>query len=82
VVDAQYYLGFSHFMLQDCAQAKKYFEPIYDQLAKDGGINYALGICYLTAEPIDKETARKYILKAQGLGVDIPADVLNAIQEK
>ncbi len=82
VVDAQYYLGFSHFMLQDCGQAKKYFEPIYDQLAKDGGINYALGICSLTSEPIDKEAARKYILKAQELGVDIPTDVLDAIDEK
>jgi tetratricopeptide (TPR) repeat protein len=82
VADAQYNLGFSHFVLQDCQETKKYLEPIYAQFSEDGGINYALGICTLTAEPTDEKAAREYILKAQELGISIPADVLNAINEK
>lgn len=82
VVDAQYYLGFSHFALENCTEARTYMEPIYPQLAEDGGINYVLGICTLTTEPIDTEAARKYIVKAQELGITIPADVLEAIDEK
>lgn len=82
VADAQYYLGFSHFTLQNCTDARKYLEPIYTQFSEDGGINYALGVCSLTEKPIDKKAAREYVLKAQSLGVQIPADILDAINEK
>ncbi len=80
VSDAQYYLGFAHFDLQNYIEAKKYLEPIYDQFSEDGGINYVLGVCYLLVEPVDVVMARKYILKAQELGIQVPADVLKAIE--
>lgn len=79
VTDAQYYLGFSYFTLQDCTNAKKYFEPIYNQFSNDGGVNYVLGVCYLQSEPKDVTAARTYILKAKEAGVQIPVDILNAI---
>jgi tetratricopeptide (TPR) repeat protein len=82
VIDAQYYLGFSHFALQDCLKAREYLEPIYTQLSEDGGINYVLGVCYLTTEPKDEKAAREYILKAQASGIEIPADILEAIKEQ
>lgn len=82
VADAQYYLGLSYFGLENCTDARKYLEPIYIQFAEDGGINYVLGVCSLTAEPTDKKAAREYILKAQEAGIQIPADILDAIDEK
>jgi tetratricopeptide (TPR) repeat protein len=82
VADAQYNLGFSHFVLGDCTKAMKYMQPLSVQFAEDGGMNYVLGICYLTTEPTDKEAAREHILKAQELGITIPTDVLEAIDEK
>ena len=81
LADAQYYLGLSHFMLQNCVDARKYLEPIYAQFSEDGGINYVLGVCYLSTEPPDVNAARDYILKAQELGIQIPADVLSAIND-
>lgn len=79
VTDAQYYLGFSYFTLQDCTNAKKYFEPIYNQFSNDGGINYVLGVCYLQSEPKDVNVARTYIQKAQEAGIQIPSEILSAI---
>ena len=79
VMDTQYYLGFSYFSLQDCVNAKKYLEPIYTRFSEDGGVNYILGVCYLQTEPKDVNTARTYILKAQKAGVQIPAEILTAI---
>jgi tetratricopeptide (TPR) repeat protein len=81
VSDAQYYLGFAHFDLQNCMKAKEYLEPIYDQFSENGGINYVLGVCYLSVKPADVKMAREYILKAQEAGIQIPADVLKAIKE-
>jgi tetratricopeptide (TPR) repeat protein len=77
--DAQYYLGFSYFMVEDCTTAKKYLEPIYTLFSNDGGTNYVLGVCYLTTEPKNEKLARDYILKAQQLGINIPSDILSAI---
>ncbi|MCC7118983.1 MAG: tetratricopeptide repeat protein [Anaerolineales bacterium] len=82
VSDAQYYLGFSYFEIQDCANTKKYFEAIYNLFSSDGNVNYALGVCYLQSEPKEIDTARNYILKAQEAGVQIPADVLKIIAEQ
>lgn len=80
LADAQYYLGFSYFMNQDCISARKYLEPIYAQFSEDGGTNYVLGLCFLAAEPTNKELAREYVLKAQALGMTIPGDILSAIE--
>ena len=61
-------------------KAKAYLEPIYSQLDEDGGINYVLGACYIISEPKDLEMAKKYIFKAQELGVEIPVDLLKALE--
>jgi tetratricopeptide (TPR) repeat protein len=78
--DAEYYLGFSYFMLADCTNARVYLEPIYNQFESDGGTNYVLGVCYATSEPKNIKLAKEYIQKAQAQGIEIPADVLNAIK--
>lgn len=80
--DAQYYLGFSYFMLEDCANSKRYFEAIYDQFSNDGGINYVLGVCTLQSEPKDISAARTYIQIAREAGVQIPIEILTEIGEQ
>ena len=81
VADAQYYLGFSYFVLRDCTNAKKYFELIYSHFSNDGGINYVLGICYLQSEPKDVSKAQDFITKAQQAGIQIPSEVIDALTE-
>lgn len=81
VSDAQHILGYAHYYLQNYVKAKEYLQTIYEQYAEDGGINYVLGICYLLDQPVDVDKARQYILKAQELGIEVPAEVLEAIGE-
>lgn len=80
ILDAQYLLCSAHFMLQDYPTAKAYAEAIYDHYDEDGPINYILGMGYLMEASPDMKTAREYILKAQELGVDVPNEVLTAIE--
>jgi tetratricopeptide (TPR) repeat protein len=79
VVDAQYALGLSYFAVEDCRNARDYLELIYPQNENDPKVNYFLGSCYLTPELKNLELARKYLHKAQELGVEIPADQLQMI---
>ncbi len=77
--DARYYLGFSYFMLKDCRSAREYLEPMYAAKEDDPGTNYVLGACYLTPALKDLALARKYLTRAQQLGMDIPPDMLKMI---
>ncbi len=81
VADAQYYLGFSYLLLEDCANVTKYFVPIYSQFSTDGGINYGLGVCYLQLDPNNPDKAREFILKAKEAGIQIPPEIMKAIGE-
>ena len=80
VSDARYKLGLVYYALRDCATASDYFELVYSDYADDPALNFYLGLCYLTPELNNLELARKYLLKAQDLGVEIPSDVLNIIK--
>lgn len=81
VLDAQYYLGFSFFMLQDCNKVKQYHTPLYNEFSEDGGINFSLGICELELEDKDLDLARMYLLKAQETGLTLPPWVFDEIGE-
>lgn len=69
--DALYNIGYSNFMLDDCVAATEFLEMAYPNMREDAGINYILGVCYLTEPPGDAEKARPYLLKAQELGVEL-----------
>jgi tetratricopeptide (TPR) repeat protein len=79
VTDARYYLGASYFFLEDWTKAKAYLEQIYTEYIDNPGVNYFLGYCYLSMKPKNRELARKYLDKAQELGMEIPEDVLREL---
>lgn len=80
VSDARYKLGVAYYALEEWATARDYFELAYPASADDPELNYYLGLCYLTRDLNNLELARKYLLKAQNLGVEIPSKVLKLIQ--
>ena len=79
ITDARYHLGVSYYMLEECKKANEYFELIYSEVHDHPVVNYLLGLCYLSPETENLELAEKYLMKAQELGVDIPAEVLQKI---
>ncbi|HPH94743.1 MAG TPA: tetratricopeptide repeat protein [Anaerolineaceae bacterium] len=80
VMDAQLYIGLSYFTLQDCGKAMPYLAQVYSEFSTQGGINYAMGLCYLTATTPDAKLAREYITKAQQAGFTVPEDVLKTLE--
>jgi tetratricopeptide (TPR) repeat protein len=79
VTDAEYMLGIAYFTQADCETATSYFEAIYMDMEENGSINYYLGQCYLTPPLENLDLAKKYLNKAQELGVELPAEVLKKI---
>lgn len=80
VLDAQLYIGLSYFTLQDCGKAMPYLTQVYSEFSSQGGINYAMGLCYLTATTPDTQRAKEYITKAQQAGFKVPDDVLKTLE--
>jgi tetratricopeptide (TPR) repeat protein len=80
ITDARHLLGVSYYMLQEYERARDYFEQVYLERRDDPGINYLLGLCYLSPRIKNLELARKYLGKAQELGVNIPANVLEQLK--
>lgn len=74
VIDARHALGVAFYKLQEFEQSRHYFEQIYDRFQDDPGVNYALGLCY-AFEGKQLDEARKYLKKAQQLGIEIPDEV-------
>lgn len=79
VADARYYLGCSYFTLKDCQTAHEYMQSIYKERADDPVVNYVLGACYLAPELKDTELARKFLLRAQELGLQVPPAMLQQV---
>ncbi|MCE5259679.1 MAG: tetratricopeptide repeat protein [Chloroflexi bacterium] len=72
LTDTRYLLGMSLFYLQQLDNALPYLTSVYDQLKDDGGLNYALGLCYLYGTAKDMTLAKQYIDQAEQLGIEIP----------
>jgi tetratricopeptide (TPR) repeat protein len=81
VADAQYQLGKTYFVLKDCTRAAGYLEMVYDQHEEDSYVNYVLGVCRLVSEPQDLNLVKKYLLKAEELGMTLPEDVIRLLVE-
>lgn len=79
ISDARYWLGVSYYMLQKWENARNYFELVYSEMQDKPRINYFLGLCYLSPEIYNLELAKRYFGKAQELGVDLPADVVERL---
>lgn len=77
--DARFSLGVAHYITKDSEKARDYFESIYTGMETNPYLNYYLGLCYLSPEIKDLEAAKRYIAKAQELGVQVPAEVLNQV---
>ncbi len=81
ITDARYSLGAAHYLLAEYKKAIEYIEMIYPEMQNDAEVNFLLGMCYLSPEVDDLELAKKYINKAQELGMEIPADVLQKLRK-
>jgi tetratricopeptide (TPR) repeat protein len=79
LADAKFSLGVAHFMLGEYEKSRDYFEAIYPDMQNNPYLNYYLGLCYLKSDFKDMDIAKKYLTKAQELGVKIPAEVLQEI---
>lgn len=71
LADAQYGLGVAYYRLKEYAKARSYLEIIYPGRESDPNINYMLGVCFLSPPNEDRGKARKYLLTAKKLGVDV-----------
>jgi tetratricopeptide (TPR) repeat protein len=80
ITDARYNLGITYYMLGECIKAIDYLNLVYPELSDHPKTNYVLGLSYLCPESTDVELARRYLKKAQELGVEIPADVLGKLK--
>jgi tetratricopeptide (TPR) repeat protein len=78
IVDTRHALGVTYYKLKDLGKTRYYFEQIYDQERNDPGVNYTLGLCYFF-EAKDLNEARKYLKRAQELGVKIPAELVQKL---
>ena len=78
--DAKFSLGLAYFTKEEYVIAKSYFEEVYPEMEDNPYINYYLGLCFLAPEINDLESARKYLYKAQDLGVEIPPEILKQIE--
>jgi tetratricopeptide (TPR) repeat protein len=72
ILDADYYLGVSFFLLGDYARSRGYLAPVYSYRVDDAQINLCLGFSYLNTEPQELELVKKYLLKAESLGYKLP----------
>lgn len=79
LADAQYELGLAHYLLKEYGKARDYLELIYPERRDEPNTNYLLGLCYLDSSIRDPAKARQYLLKAQKLGVEIPADIIQKL---
>lgn len=76
LVDAQVYLGFSYALIEEYETGRDYLELVYPQMQDNGYVNYFLGYCYYYGTSIHDETlAKKYLLRARDLGVDLGSEL-------
>lgn len=78
--DARYLLGFAFYRLDDYKNALNYFTMAYRAFADYPELNYYIGISFLSLEERDTEAARIYLLKASELGFELPAKIVDFIE--
>ncbi|MCB0042305.1 MAG: tetratricopeptide repeat protein [Caldilinea sp.] len=80
LIDVRFALGTANFHQGEYDAARRYLLAVYPRLGEEPGVNYYLGLCYLTEESYDLEQARHYLGVAQSLGVELPAPVRAMIE--
>jgi tetratricopeptide (TPR) repeat protein len=79
--DSRYLLGVAHMFIADCGGAIEYFELISIEFEDHAYYNAYLGSCYLDPSIDNIELARRHMLKAQLLGLQLPDELVNQIAE-
>ena len=81
IADVRLYLGACHLATGDCAKALTYLQQTHAQMPDDATVNAYLGMCYLCPETEDKEQARKYLERTQELGMEVPQEVWDQLED-
>lgn len=75
LADAEYSLGVAHAHAEDCVTALTYFEPLYPANPEIPELNWYMGVCYVMPDTEDLQLAKKHLLEAQRLGIEIPQEL-------
>ena len=78
--DADFQLGVAYAMSEDCATALTYSESLYSANPENPDLHWYMGVCYVMPGTEDLELAKKHLLEAQRLGVEIPEDLKSVIE--
>ena len=78
IADARIQLGITSFLLKDYKLSRSYLEQVYKQDEKDPRVNYYLGLCCLSGDN-DVKQAKRYLKRAQELGVKIPPEIAKKV---
>jgi tetratricopeptide (TPR) repeat protein len=81
VSDARFLLGVAYYGEQKYQKARDYLAQAYPVMENDPNVNYLLGLCYLNPPIEDHAQARQYLLKAQKLGKELPANVKKKLEK-
>jgi tetratricopeptide (TPR) repeat protein len=79
--ESRYLLGSAHLFIDECGKAIDWFELISIEFEDHAYYNAYLGSCYLDPSIENIELARKHLLKAQLLGLQLPDELLEQITE-
>lgn len=82
IADAQIFIGYNYFSLQDMENAVNYFELAYPAYQGDAELNYYLGFSYYDESPVqDFVKAKQYLLKARDLGYSLEPELEKFINQ-
>ncbi|MFN8411050.1 MAG: tetratricopeptide repeat protein [Anaerolineales bacterium] len=82
VSDAQMFIGYDYFSLNDMENAVNYFEQAYPSYYDDATLNYYLGVAYYTESPVkDLAKAKKYLTTARDLGYGLDSELEKFISQ-
>jgi tetratricopeptide (TPR) repeat protein len=82
ITDAQLFIGYNYFSLDDMENAILYFELAYPAYMEDATLNYYLGFSYYTDSPVqDPVKAKEYLIKARELGYNLEPELEEFISQ-
>ena len=82
IADAQIFIGYNYFSLQDMENAVNYFELAYPTYQDDAVLNYYLGLSYYDESPVqDFAKAKQYLVRARDLGYNLETELEKFINQ-
>jgi tetratricopeptide (TPR) repeat protein len=72
IMDAQLFMGYNHYSLDDMENAILYFELAYPAYSEDATLNYYLGLAHYADSTVqDLEKSKEYFRKARDFGYNL-----------